>query len=514
MESTQDTGAVEREPESADRADLVQEIRQQRIRKVGDLRELGVDPYPSRAVDRASVEHALSLPDDEPVTIAGRIMLLRPMGNLLFGQLHDESGTMQFMVSRKELREDSKPGFKDLTKLLDIGDFIAVDGYRTTTRLGEATVAARTVTVLAKTLRPLPDKHAGMTNEETLLRKRYLDILLHREIQDMIYKKARFWRSMRQFLEERGFVEVQTPAIEFTTGGADARPFAAHHNFLDTEVFFRISMGELWQKRLLVAGLERTFEIGRQFRNENQSREHLNDYDQMEFYWAYADYESGMVLVEDLFKAVIFETFGRLEFDLHRGGQEYHVNLADKWVRYDYFETIAEIAGIDAESSSTDELVARIHSLELPLDLKGFNRARALDTLWKHCRRHLSGPGFLVNEPIEISPLAKRQPDRPDVAERMHVIIAGSELGNGYSELNDPQEQALRFAHQQEMRDAGDEEAQTPDDEFVEALEYGMPPAFGFGMSERVFAFFMDKSVREAQIFPLLRPLSLDKGRS
>lgn len=507
MESTNDRSDSQGEPDSGDRVDLVQEIRQQRIRKVDDLRELGVDPYPPRAVERASVEHALSLSDEEPVTIAGRVMLLRPMGNLLFGQLHDETGTMQFMVSRKELGEDSRPGFKDLTKLLDIGDFIAVAGHRMTTRLGERTVSARTVTILAKSLRPLPDKHAGLTNEETLLRKRYLDILLHREIQDMIYKKARFWRSVRHFFEERGFVEVQTPAIEFTTGGADARPFMAHHNFLDTDVFFRISMGELWQKRLLVGGLERTFEIGRQFRNENQSREHLNDYDQMEFYWAYADYESGMALLEDLFKAVILETFGKLEFDLHRGGQEYHVNLGEKWVRYDYFETIADVAGIDAESSSTEELVTRIRELELPLDLKGFNRARALDTLWKHCRKHLAGPGFLVNEPIEISPLAKRRPDRPEVAERVHVIIAGSELGNGYSELNDPQEQARRFAHQQEMRDAGDEEAQAPDDEFVEALEYGMPPAFGFGMSERVFAFFMDKSIRETQIFPLLRPL-------
>ncbi len=513
MESTDDDMRdVAPEPDEAGRADLVQEIRQQRIRKVSQLRELGVDPYPANAVERASVEDALARPENEPVTIAGRIMLLRPMGNLCFGQLHDESGTMQFMISKRELGEDARPGFKDLTRLLDVGDFIAVDGYRTTTKVGEPTVAARKVTILSKSLRPLPDKHAGLTNEEVLLRKRYLDILLHRDIQDMIYKKARFWRSVRQFFEERGFVEVQTPAIEFTTGGADARPFIAHHNFLDTEVFFRISMGELWQKRLLVAGLERTFEIGRQFRNENQSREHLNDYDQMEFYWAYADYETGMVLLEDLYKTVVLETFGKLEFDLHRGGLDYHVNLADKWVRYDYFETIAEHAGIDAEAATTDELVARIHELGLPLDLLGFNRARALDTLWKHCRRLLAGPGFLVNEPLEISPLAKRRPSRPDVVERVHVIIAGSELGNGYSELNDPQEQARRFAHQQEMRDAGDEEAQAPDDEFVEALEYGMPPAFGFGMSERVFAFFMDKSIRETQIFPLLRPL--DKGTS
>ena len=181
--------------------------------------------------------------------------------------------------------------------------------------------------MLTKSLRPLPDKHSGLTNEEVLLRQRYLDILLHREIQEMIYAKARFWRSMRRFLEDRGFIEVQTPALELTTGGADARPFVAHHNYLDTDVCLRISMGELWQKRLLVGGLEKTFEIGRQFRNENQSREHLNDYDQMEFYWAYANYEAGMRLVEELFRQVISDTFGTLAFTLHRNGREYQVDL-------------------------------------------------------------------------------------------------------------------------------------------------------------------------------------------
>jgi lysyl-tRNA synthetase class 2 len=323
----------------------------------------------------------------------------------------------------------------------------------------------------------------------------------------MIYAKARFWRSMRRFLEDRGFTEVQTPALELTTGGADARPFVAHHNYLDTDVCLRISMGELWQKRLLVGGLERTFEIGRQFRNENQSREHLNDYDQMEFYWAYANYETGMRLVEELFRHVITETFGTLSFTLHRNGREYRVDLGGDWARYDYYETISQILGFDVQSATTDKLVATIDDLGLVVNLDGLNRARAMDTLWKHCRRSLSGPGFLINEPLEVSPLAKGRPDRPGIVERFHVIVAGSELGNGYSELNDPLEQARRFEEQQRMREAGDAEAQMPDPEFVEALEYGMPPACGFGLSERVFAFFMDKSVRECQIFPLLRPL-------
>jgi lysyl-tRNA synthetase, class II len=221
------------------------EIRRQRIDKVHQLRDQGIDPYPPDAVDRVSIARARDIPDGEPATIAGRIMLLRPMGNLTFGQLHDETGDMQFMISRRDLPGDHVPGYKALTKLLDIGDFVAVQGYRLQTKTGELSVGARQVTMLTKSLRPLPDKHWGLTNEEVLLRKRYLDILLHREIQDMIYAKARFWRSMRRFLEDLGFIEVQTPALELTTGGADARPFVAHHNYLDTDVCLRISMGEL-----------------------------------------------------------------------------------------------------------------------------------------------------------------------------------------------------------------------------------------------------------------------------
>ncbi len=488
-------------------SDVLAEIRQQRIGKVAQLREMGLDPYPPDAVPRIPIAAARALPDGEPAQIAGRIMLLRPMGSLTFGQLHDESGEMQFMISRRDLPADHDPGYKALVKLLDIGDFIAVEGYRLQTKSGELSVGARAVRILTKSLRPLPDKHSGLTNAEVLLRKRYLDILLHRDIQEMIYAKARFWRSMRRFLEDQGFTEVQTPALEPTTGGADARPFVTHHNYLDTDVCLRISMGELWQKRLLVGGLEKTFEIGRQFRNENQSREHLNDYDQMEFYWAYANYELGMRLVEDLFRHVIGETFGTLRFGLHRGGRDYQVDLGADWAQYDYYGTISQILGLDVQCAGTDKLVSIIDELGIAVDRAGLNRARAMDALWKHCRRSLAGPGFLVNEPLEVSPLAKSRPDRPGIVERFHVIVAGSELGNGYSELNDPLEQARRFEEQRQMRDAGDTEAQLPDPDFVEALEYGMPPACGFGLSERVFAFFMDKSVRECQIFPLLRPL-------
>jgi lysyl-tRNA synthetase, class II len=493
-----------------DESTLLETIRTQRIEKIQKLREAGIEPYPAGPVEKTPAAEAAELPDGTNVTIAGRIMLFRVMGNIAFGQLHDESGQIQFMLSKRELDQEAPEGqgFKFWVKQLDLGDFIAVEGERMQTKTGERSVSARRLTLLSKSLRPLPDKHAGLSNEDIRLRKRYLDILLNRDVQEMVYRKARYWRSIRHFLEERGFVEVQTPALEFTTGGADARPFVTHHNFLDVDVNLRISMGELWQKRLLVGGLEKVFEIGRQFRNESQSREHLNDYDQMEFYWAYANYDWGMQLVQELFVHVVQETFGTLRFTLHRNGREYEVDLGGEWVRYDYVDTVKQLTGVDVLSASTEEMVKRLDELEVSYDKDGLNRARAMDALWKHCRRQLSGPGFLVNEPLEVSPLAKRSPSRPGIVERFHVLIAGSELGNGYSELNDPVDQAERFAEQQALRDAGDSEAQMADHEFVEALEYGMPPACGFGMSERVFAFFEDKSIRECQIFPLLKPLA------
>jgi lysyl-tRNA synthetase class 2 len=295
---------------------------------------------------------------------------------------------------------------------------------------------------------------------------------------------------------------VQTPVLETTPGGGDARPFMTHHNALDLDVKLRISMGELWQKRLMVAGLEKTFEIGRQFRNEGMDAEHLQDYDQMEFYWAYANYRLGMELVRDLFLHVAQETFGTLKFQIGN----FDVDLGAPWKEYDYAQTVFEYTGVRAFEDSFEQIVGRLRELGVSFDEKGFHRARALDTLWKYCRRRIGGPGFLVNEPVEISPLAKRSARDPRIAERFHVLLAGSELGNGYSELNDPVDQAERFSVQQRLRDEGDDEAQAADSDFVEALEYAMPPTVGFGMSERVFAFLMNKSMRECQIFPLMRP--------
>jgi lysyl-tRNA synthetase, class II len=329
-----------------------------------------------------------------------------------------------------------------------------------------------------------------------------LDLMLNEDVRDIVYKRDRFWNSMREFLKSRGFIEVYTPVLETTTGGADARPFMTHHNALDIDVFLRISMGELWQKRLMVAGFEKTFEIGRQFRNEGLDAEHLNDYTQMEFYWAYANYELGMQLVEELYKHVMRETFGTLKFKIGA----FDLDFGGPWKRYDYVATIHNLTGVDVLRASQAEIEGRLGELKVEYQKEGFNLTRAVDNLWKYCRRQLSGPGFLVDVPVVISPLAKRKPDQPELTQRFQVIIAGSEVGNGYSELNDPLDQAERFTNQERLRAAGDQEAQMFDHEFVEALEHGMPPTCGFGVSERLLWFLLDKNGRDCQTFPLMRP--------
>jgi lysyl-tRNA synthetase class 2 len=322
------------------------------------------------------------------------------------------------------------------------------------------------------------------------------------EVREMVVKRAKFWRSIRSFLEEDDFLEVQTPILESTPGGADARPFASHHNALDMNVFLRISAGELWQKELLVAGFEKVFEIGRIFRNEGISPEHAQDYMQMEFYWAYADYEDGMGYVEKLYKHIVEQTFGTYEFSI-RG---HDVNFDNEWKKYDYAETIEQIASVNIADATHEEILTKLKEYKVSLDEAEQGRTRAIDILWKQCRKEVTGPGFLINVPKELSPLAKSQSGDKEIVAQFQPIIAGSEIGKGYSELNDPEEQAARFEEQEKLRKAGDEEAQRYAEGFVTALEYGMPPACGFGVSERLFAFLMDLPIREAQIFPLLRP--------
>jgi len=482
----------------------IEELRQTRIEKLKKLQHAGLLAYPAKTSRTHSIAEALKSfskfsKAKKRVVLAGRIMAQRGHGGATFLDINDGSDKIQAIIKEDKIGEK---GYKFFLDVFDIADFVELKGILFVTKRGEKTIEVQDYKMLSKALLPLPEKWHGFCDVEDCLRKRYLDIICNPEIKEMIQKRTIFWASMREFLVKKGFLEVETPVLETVPGGADARPFKTHHNALNMDVYLRIAMGELWQKRLMVAGFEKTFEIGRQFRNEGMDSEHLQDYTQMEFYWAYADYEDGMQLVEELYKYVAKKTFGTLKFKI-RG---FDVDLGKKWEKYDYQSTIAKYTGVNIEEASLPEIEKALNKLGITYDKKGFNITRAIDNLWKHCRKNISGPGFLINVPIIMEPLAKRMEKNPKLVQRFQVILAGSENGKGYSELNDPLDQAERFAEQQKLREKGDEEAQRFDKDFVEALEHGMPPTCGFGVSERLFSFLMDKPARDCQIFPLMRP--------
>lgn len=480
------------------------QLREIRIQKLSELTKLGIDPY----ISKSNRTHYISDLknnyvdfENTNVTVTGRVMSWREHGQLLFFDLMDGSGKIQIYIKSDALVTDAGTLSFDQLKLLDIGDFVQIDGVVTKTQRGEISVAPGTVKLLTKSIRPLPSQHYGLKDEEERYRQRYVDFVLNPDLREMFVKKARFWNAMREFMVAKGFLEVETPVLENTAGGADAAPFITHHNALDIDVYLRISMGELWQKRLMVGMFEKTFEIGRQFRNEGMSKEHLQDYTQMEFYWAYANYEDSMMLVEELYRHIVFETFGTYEFDING----FRIDFKKDWERLDYRSAILDNLKIDISDATLDHMRAKLKELKVEF-APNDEKPRLIDLLWKQVRKSIAGPVFLVNHPVEVSPLAKRKESDPAYVERYQIILAGSEMGNGYSELNDPLDQAERFKKQQAMRDAGDEEAQMADYDFVRALEYGMPPVTGFGVSERLFSFLMNKPVRECVMFPLLRP--------
>ena len=478
--------------------------REERLIKLKRIEEREINPYPAKVkrdynISNFNENFEKISAKQENIFLVGRLKAIRVHGNLSFANIEDESSSVQIAFSKKELENDS---YKDFVKLVDNGDFLEVHGQAFVTHKGEKTLMVKSWRLISKTLRPIPDTWFGLKDEEERYRKRYLDIMLNKETREMIKKRALFWQSTRNFLIGKGFLEVETPVLEITPGGGDAEPFITHHNALDIPVYLRICNGELWQKKLMVAGFEKTFEIGRQFRNEGMDSDHLQDYTQMEFYMAYADYKDGMELVKELFRTVALKTFNTTKFQI----KGHDIDLADKWQEYDYRETVLKYTGIDVLNTNEKEIRKKLDDLGVIYDTKGFNLTRAIDNLWKYCRKKIAGPGFLINTPITVSPLAKRKEDDPALAQRFQPIIAGSELGNGYSELNNPIDQKERFLEQEKLRQAGDLEAQRLDNNFIEALEYGMPPTCGFGFSERVFSYLMNKTGRECQIFPLMKP--------
>ena len=480
------------------------EIRESRLQKLARLREAGMDPYPAR------ISRDLSLKDlrenfdskqsaSEKVTVAGRIMAIRGQGAILFVVLDD--GTDKFQCVFKKDTIDEKL-FTLFTEAIDIGDFISVSGTLFTTERGEKSILTESWNIVTKSLLPLPEKWHGITDEDERYRKRYLDMLMNPELREIFKKRSKFWNVMREYLLSKDFIEVETPVLENTTGGADARPFITHHNALDIDVYLRISAGELWQKKLLVAGFPRTFEIGRIFRNEGMSAEHLQDYTQLEYYMAYSDFNQGMEMTKELYRLIGEKVFGTTNFTI----KGFEIDLAGDWQIYDFVEIIKKEYGIDALDTNALEIEDTLKKYEIKYEANDVSVERGVDLLWKRVRKTIGGPGFLINVPVYLEPLAKKNPENQKTVERFQVILAGSEMGKGFSELNDPVDQKERFMSQQALRDAGDDEAQMADMEFVEALEHGMPPAFGFGLSERLFSFLIDKPVRETVLFPLMKP--------
>jgi len=479
-----------------------EELRKTRIEKLKLLEKAGINSYPAICRKDYPISEVVSDFDEiskkKSVYLAGRIMAIRGQGGLIFLNINDGTGTFQGLLKKDEMDEKSFDLFQNT---IDIGDFIEINGKLFITKRGEKTLQILDWKILTKSLRPLPEKWHGIQDEEEKLRKRYLDIIFNPEVKDLVEKRAKFFSSMRQFLADKKFMEVDTPVLENIAGGAEARPFITHYNAYDTDVYLRISP-ELWLKRLMVAGFPKIYEIGKVFRNEGADSEHLQDYMHMEFYWAYADYNDGMKLVEEMYKYIAQETFGTLKFKI----KGFDVDFDGKWEKYDYVKIIKEKTDVDILSADIKEIEEKLQSLKIEYDKVGFNLNRAIDSLWKFCRKQIAGPGFLINVPVMMEPLAKRMAKNKDFVERFQVIIAGSENGKGFSELNDPIDQMNRFTEQAKLREGGDEEAQMMDGEFVEALEYGMPPTCGFGLSERLFSFLADKPVRECQIFPFMRP--------
>ncbi len=479
------------------------EIRKTKIKKVEELKKTGIDPYPASSSRTHTVLEVLASFDDlsnskKEVILAGRILARRGHGGLMFFDINDGSGKIQGIVKEDVVGGEKSDKFKEF---VDTGDFIEISGTLFKTQRDEKTLEVKDFKILTKALLPLPEKWEGLQDVEERLRKRYLDLIMNPGERELFVKKSAFWKSTRDFLLKEGGLEVETPVLERIPGGADAEPFRTHLNALNIDLFLRISL-ELNLKRLIVGGYDKVFEIGRIFRNEGIDKEHLQDYTQMEMYWAYTDYEELMKVIKRLFKNVIQKTLGTLEHEYQ--GQK--INWGASWKKYDYYKLFKEHTGLDLKKATEEKLKEYARSQGIDTG-KHVGRGRLIDIIFKKkVRHHLIEPGFLILPPSDIEPLAKRWPKDPGRVERFQVVAGGTELGKGFSELNDPLDQRQRFNEQMKLREAGDKEAQMMDEDFVEALEYGMPPTAGFGMSERLFSFLVNKPVRETVFFPLMKP--------
>lgn len=480
-----------------------------RREKLARLRAQGIDPYPYRyprthtagAVRAAYGNLSPNERSGAQVGLAGRITALRRMGKAAFADLLDGSGRIQLHLSTNGLGEGAYARF---VGDLDLGDIVGAAGEPFATKTGELTVEVREFTLLAKSLRPLPEKWHGLKDVETRYRNRALDFISNEDARRAIVGRAQILRACRSYLDQHGFIEVETPLLQPIPGGATARPFVTHHNVLDRDLYLRIAP-EIYLKRLLVGGLEKVYEIGRNFRNEGISSMHNPEFTALEAYEAYADYERAMDLAEGLVTACSLAVAGTTR--ISHGGRD--LDLTPPWRRVPLLELVAEKSGCDVEKSHSD-LVAEIEKkgIPLPSPLRKGPKGKVVEHLLETCvQDDLWEPTFVLDFPLDISPLAKRKRGRPDLVERFELYITGREIANAFSELNDPDDQRERFALQEALRAAGDLEAQPLDEEFLRDLELGMPPAagIGFGFDRLVMVLLDASSIREVLAFPPLR---------
>jgi len=486
-----------------------EELFEQRRAKLERLRARGSDPYPARYQRTHTTQQAADLlarqekEDGAPgleVSVAGRVTAMRVMGKRTFIDLRDGSGKVQADLRQDLLGDDQYDAFVDL---VDLGDFVGVTGSLFRTRTGEPTIEARSYTILTKALRAPPEKWHGLQDVEIRYRQRYLDLIASAQVRDIFQLRSRVIAAVRRFLDERGFLEVETPVLQPTAGGAAAKPFVTYHNALDRSLVLRIAI-ELHLKRLLVGGFERVYEIGRVFRNEGISTKHNPEYTMLEAYQAYADYEDIMRLVEEMVAHAAKQVLGHLQ--LTYGDHE--IDLTPPWRRLTLRDAILEHSDIDFEAHPDAESLRRAMAglgVEAPATA---GRGKLIDELLStFVEPKLIQPTFLLDYPVELSPLAKRKPDNPNLVERFEGFLAGREIANAFSELNDPLDQRQRFVEQARLRAAGDEEAETVDEDFLVALEHGMPPTggLGIGIDRLVMAFAGQQSIREVILFPQLR---------
>lgn len=479
------------------------QIINEKIKKVEELKDLGIEPYGRHFEKLNSIEEINQYDEtsEKVFRTAGRIMAFRRMGKNGFGKIQDPTGELQYYVKKDAVGEENY----EIYKKLGIGDFIGIEGSLFRTKTGELTLRVSSFEVLSKNIRPLPEKFHGLTNVELRYRQRYVDLVMNKHVMDTMKKRFEIIRFIRKYLEEQGFVEVETPMMHPIPGGATARPFITHHNALDMDLYLRIAP-ELYLKRLLVGGFERVFEINRSFRNEGISIKHNPEFTMLELYQSYADFNDMMNLTENLLSELVYKIHGKYEIEY----DSQKVNMSKPWRRVKMKDIVKEITGYDIDSVNSDEeAVQKAKEIGVPLEKdKKYTKYGILNLLFEEKVEHtLIDPTFITEYPKEISPLSKNTKGESDWVDRFELFIVGREFGNAYSELNDPREQYDRFAEQVKMKEAGDDEAQWMDLDYIRALEYGMPPAggLGIGIDRLVMLLTNSNSIREVLLFPTLK---------